>query len=285
MRTRHPDLTLVYLPHLDYDLQRFGPDGPALVPRPPRDLDAVAGPAARRRPAQEGRTVVALSEYGITRVRRPVDINRALRRAGLLEVHTQDGMEYLDPWPSRAFAVADHQLAHVYVRDPADWCHGRATSLAELPGVERGPRRRGQDEPRPRPPALRRARRRRRSPTPGSPTTTGSTTPGRPTSPSSSRSTASPATTRPSSSWTRTTRYVKAQGGGRARPQEARLPLPHGCRAARPIAGARHPRPAAGRPDDGPVLLCSEGSLARDRLEATDVKPFLLELAGLGGTT
>ena len=63
-----------------------------------------------------GATVVALSEYGITPVSRPVDINRALRRAGLLEVHTQDGMEYLDPWTSRAFAVADHQVAHVYVR-------------------------------------------------------------------------------------------------------------------------------------------------------------------------
>ncbi|WP_440581511.1 alkaline phosphatase family protein, partial [Streptomyces sp. PT19] len=68
----------------------------------------------------QGRTVVALSEYGITPVSRPVDINRALRRAGLLEVHTQDGMEYLDPMASRAFAVADHQIAHVYVRRPED---------------------------------------------------------------------------------------------------------------------------------------------------------------------
>jgi predicted AlkP superfamily pyrophosphatase or phosphodiesterase len=49
-----------------------------------------------------------------------VEINRALRRAGWLHVYTQAGMEYLDPWTSRAFAVSDHQIAHVYVANPAD---------------------------------------------------------------------------------------------------------------------------------------------------------------------
>ncbi|MFF3349436.1 alkaline phosphatase family protein [Streptomyces sp. NPDC002779] len=118
LRTRRPDLSLVYVPHLDYDLQRHGPHG-----RPARraaaELDRTLAPLlddARR----DGVTVVVLSEYGITPVTRPVHLNRALRRAGLLDVHTQDGMEYLDPWTSRAFAVADHQVAHVYVRDPAD---------------------------------------------------------------------------------------------------------------------------------------------------------------------
>lgn len=66
---------------------------------------------------------------------RPVDINRALRRAGLLEVHTQDGMEYLDTMASRAFAVADHQLAHIYVRRPEDLEAVRA-ALADLPGID-----------------------------------------------------------------------------------------------------------------------------------------------------
>ncbi len=83
----------------------------------------------------EGRTVVALSEYGITRADRPVDINRALRRAGLLEVHTQEGMEYLDPMASRAFAVADHQIAHVYVRRPED-LEPVKEALADLPGID-----------------------------------------------------------------------------------------------------------------------------------------------------
>ncbi|MGW0775646.1 alkaline phosphatase family protein [Streptomyces sp. NPDC002835] len=150
MRTRHPDLTLCYLPHLDYDLQRYGPDDPRSH-RAAADLDAVIGPLlddAR----QEGRTVVALSEYGITGVSRPVDINRALRRAGLLEVHTQDGMEYLDPMACRAFAVADHQLAHVYVRRPEDLGATRE-ALAGLPGIEQllgdeGKKEYGLDHPR-----------------------------------------------------------------------------------------------------------------------------------------
>ncbi|MGW2178300.1 alkaline phosphatase family protein [Streptomyces sp. NPDC001732] len=131
--TRRPDLALCYLPHLDYDLQRHGPDDPRSH-RAAAELDRAMAPLlddARN----EGRTVVALSEYGITRVDRPVDINRALRRAGLLEVHTQDGMEYLDPMASRAFAVADHQIAHVYVRRPEDLEAARE-ALRDLPGIE-----------------------------------------------------------------------------------------------------------------------------------------------------
>ncbi len=80
-------------------------------------------------------TVVALSEYGIAPADTPVDINRALRREGLLEVYTQDGMEYLDPWTSRAFAVADHQVAHVYVADDADLPKVRSL-LESLGGVD-----------------------------------------------------------------------------------------------------------------------------------------------------
>jgi predicted AlkP superfamily pyrophosphatase or phosphodiesterase len=132
---RHrPDLSLVYLPHLDYDLQRYGPDSPQAV-QAARDLDRVAGSLiASARTA--GARVVVLSEYGITGVRRSVALNRVLRSAGLLEVYTQAGMEYLDPWTSRAFAVVDHQIAHVYVRDSADRARVRDL-LAELPGVGR----------------------------------------------------------------------------------------------------------------------------------------------------
>ncbi|MFE9965025.1 alkaline phosphatase family protein [Streptomyces sp. NPDC005133] len=148
--TRHPDLALCYLPHLDYDLQRYGPDDPRAFSAA-ADLDRAVAPLledARR----EGRTVVALSEYGITRVDRPVDINRALRRAGLLEVHTQDGMEYLDPMASRAFAVADHQLAHIYVRRPEDLDATRE-ALQDVQGIEQllddeGKKAHGLDHPR-----------------------------------------------------------------------------------------------------------------------------------------
>ncbi|MYS80603.1 alkaline phosphatase family protein [Embleya scabrispora] len=131
--TRHgPDLTLAYLPHLDYDLQRYGPDSPRARDAA-RAVDAAMGPLLRYARAH-AYTVVVLSEYGITGASRPVDINRMLRAEGLLRVHTQAGMEFLDPWTSRAFAVADHQIAHVYVPDPADRAHVSAL-LAKLPGV------------------------------------------------------------------------------------------------------------------------------------------------------
>ncbi|MER6663068.1 nucleotide pyrophosphatase/phosphodiesterase family protein [Amycolatopsis japonica] len=133
LREKRPDLLLTYVPHLDYDLQRFGPDAPQ-ARQAARELDNALAPLlddARN----AGATVVALSEYGITNVHRPVDINRALRREGLLEVYTQAGMEYLDPWASRAFAVADHQVAHVYVRDSADLERVRSI-VGELTGVD-----------------------------------------------------------------------------------------------------------------------------------------------------
>ncbi|MFB9470029.1 alkaline phosphatase family protein [Nonomuraea salmonea] len=130
MTAHDPDLTLAYLPHLDYDLQRFGPGHPQAAAAA-AELDAELGPLLD---AAGDRTVVVLSEYGITDVARPVDVNRLLRSERLLRVHTQDGMEYLDPWTSRAFAVADHQVAHVYVRDPAD-VPAVAKLCAALPGV------------------------------------------------------------------------------------------------------------------------------------------------------
>jgi predicted AlkP superfamily pyrophosphatase or phosphodiesterase len=118
MATRRPDLTLVYVPHLDYDLQRFGPSSPQ-ARRAAAEVDRVLAPLLDAAAAR-GATVVALSEYAITAVHRPVHVNRMLRAAGLLRVYTQDGMEYLDPWTSDAFAVADHQVANVYVRDPGN---------------------------------------------------------------------------------------------------------------------------------------------------------------------
>ena len=120
MHTRQPTLTLCYLPHLDYALQMHGPD-----PADPRvaaelhALDAVCGELLQAA-KDEGRHVVVVSEYGIVPVREAVHINRALRTAGLLRLRLEMGRELLDVGASRAFALADHQLAHVYIRDEAD---------------------------------------------------------------------------------------------------------------------------------------------------------------------
>ncbi|MGO1510102.1 MAG: alkaline phosphatase family protein [Actinomycetaceae bacterium] len=127
------DLVTTYLPHLDYDLQRFGPLSPQ-ADAAAAELDAALAPLIDDA-LDAGYTVVALSEYGIAPADRPVDINRALRREGLLEVYVQDGREQLDPWTSRAFAVADHQVAHVYVPDPDD-VPRVAAILQDLGGVD-----------------------------------------------------------------------------------------------------------------------------------------------------
>lgn len=116
---RHdPTLTLVYLPHLDYPLQKFGPADPR-IDEDLRQLDTLAGDLIEFLQAQ-GREVLLLSEYGITGVNQPVHLNRALRAHGLLSIRNELGTERLDAGASRAFAVVDHQVAHIYVRDQQD---------------------------------------------------------------------------------------------------------------------------------------------------------------------
>ncbi len=130
---RSPTLTLVYLPHLDYDLQRFGPND-ARIHKSLTEVDELCGELfdfAKQRKLR----VIVLSEYGITAVSAPIHVNRALREAGLLRVREELGREQLDAGASRAFAVADHQIAHVYVDRDADLAQVR--SLCEkLDGVE-----------------------------------------------------------------------------------------------------------------------------------------------------
>jgi predicted AlkP superfamily pyrophosphatase or phosphodiesterase len=132
-RRSDPTLSLVYLPHLDYVLQREGPGGPSLA-KDLRDLDAVCGDLIAFY-EERGTRVVVLSEYGIVPVSRPVHLNRVLREQGLLAVREEQGRELLDAGASAAFAVADHQVAHVYVRDPARVAQVREL-LAAVPGVE-----------------------------------------------------------------------------------------------------------------------------------------------------
>src|SRR5438067_2068295 len=104
-----PDLTLVYLPHLDYDPQRFGPSGCDMA-KCVKELDDAAAPLLDAA-AAVGAKVWVVSEYGHCDVTRPVYPNRALRQAGLLDVRRGPFGEQLDLYGSRAFAVADHQLA------------------------------------------------------------------------------------------------------------------------------------------------------------------------------
>ncbi|MEO1095338.1 MAG: nucleotide pyrophosphatase/phosphodiesterase family protein [Cyanobacteria bacterium J06638_28] len=111
-----PTLTLIYLPHLDYCLQKIG-CAPDQIAKDLTEIDDLCGDLIDFY-ENRGAQVIVLSEYGITPVNKPVHINRLLREAGLLQVREELGLELLDAGASQAFAVADHQLAHVYINDP-----------------------------------------------------------------------------------------------------------------------------------------------------------------------
>ena len=131
---KRPTLNLVYLPHLDYALQKLGPEHPS-IPGEVAAIDAVVGELLDYF-AREGVRVMLMSEYGIEPVDDSVHINRVLREAGFLRVREEQGLELLDPGASDAFAVADHQVAHVYVRSTA--MMPRVASICrEVPGVEK----------------------------------------------------------------------------------------------------------------------------------------------------
>src|SRR6185437_3243978 len=157
---RQPTLSLIYLPHLDYNLQRHGPYqsaagcgpsgllpaeqneicrqdagstlNPAII-RDLREIDSIVGGLIdffRKQMVQ----VILLSEYGITNVSKPIHINRSFREAGWLAVREELGLEILDAGASKVFAVADHQIAHIYLNDRSLESEVRSR-LEEMEGV------------------------------------------------------------------------------------------------------------------------------------------------------
>jgi len=276
-----PDLTLVYLPHLDYDLQRHGPSS-AEARAAAAAIDGVAGDLIDHVRAA-GATVVVLSEYGITDVSRQVHVNRRLREAGLLEVAWNPAGELLDTFASRAFAVADHQVAHVYVphgpndRRDLDAAREALTGLAGVAEIldDDGKRAAGLDHPRAGDLVL----------------------------------VAEPDAWFTYYYWLDDARapdfagtveihkkpgydpaeLLFANGAAKAK---AALRLAQKALGFRytmdviPLDGARirgsHGRLPA-RPDDGPVLLCTDAAFARTRVQARDVQGLILDLLGPSG--
>ena len=137
-REFQPALSLIYLPHLDYNLQRHGPFAdhgssgrreinPAIVP----DLRAIDGIVGGLLDffADRRIQVVLLSEYGITNVDQAIPLNRLFREEGWLVIKEELGLELLDCGASKAFAVTDHQVAHVYINDAS--LAGKVRALLE----------------------------------------------------------------------------------------------------------------------------------------------------------
>jgi predicted AlkP superfamily pyrophosphatase or phosphodiesterase len=130
----HPTLSLVYLPHLDYNLQRVGPKHLSIA-RDLLQIDAIVGGLIEFFQKQSVEVMI-LSEYGITEVDRPISLNRLFREKGWIAIKEELGLEILDCGASRAFAVADHQAAHVYLNDRSLAREVRGL-LEKTPGVER----------------------------------------------------------------------------------------------------------------------------------------------------
>lgn len=132
LQQHQPDLALVYLPHLDYDLQRYGP----VSEKAAAAVRELSGAAEGLLEAAEagGYAVVVVSEYAISAVDGALMPNVALREAGLLKLTRNSEGPQIDYHGSEAWAMCDHQAAHVYARTPAG--RGAAEAVLAKLGVE-----------------------------------------------------------------------------------------------------------------------------------------------------
>lgn len=126
-------LTLIYLPHLDYNLQRLGPNHPSIA-KDLNEIDQVCSELISFYESNDTRIIV-LSEYGITPVNNAISLNKILREHGYIQVREERGGELLDAGASKAFAVADHQVAHIYINDKSKTSKIR-NLIENIPGVE-----------------------------------------------------------------------------------------------------------------------------------------------------
>ncbi|MET3125712.1 putative AlkP superfamily pyrophosphatase or phosphodiesterase [Arcicella rosea] len=126
-KAHDPTLTLIYLPHLDYCLQKFGVDF-SKIHKELGEVDKLVEDLVNHYKAQDT-NIIILSEYGINTVNNPIHINRILRENGLIAVRVERDYELLDAGISKAFAIADHQIAHIYINDPSE--KARVKSILE----------------------------------------------------------------------------------------------------------------------------------------------------------
>ena len=119
LESNRPNFSYLYLPHLDYAAQKFGPnsaEAAAACATLDEELAGFFGTVNQR--FSEPPLWLVASEYAITEVDHVTYPNRVLREAGLLSVrHDDDGRELIDYQASAAWALADHQHSHVFVRD------------------------------------------------------------------------------------------------------------------------------------------------------------------------
>jgi predicted AlkP superfamily pyrophosphatase or phosphodiesterase len=112
-----PDLLVTYLPHLDYTSQKFGPNSDEFK-KSVDELDALIGDFLLFLNQEYPNTyeIMILSEYNFNEVNNSVSPNLLLRQHGLLSTRRIEEKDYIDYEFSKAFALVDHQIAHLYIK-------------------------------------------------------------------------------------------------------------------------------------------------------------------------
>lgn len=135
MEDIRPDLLFTYLPHLDYDTQRHGPEHPKAkkafcqLEAYLKDLKAAA--------EAQGYQLLVWGDYEMHAVTGPAIFpNRTLREAKYLGTQNIKGMAYPDLFAAKAFAMVDHEIAHIYLPNETELESVRAL-LENLNGVEK----------------------------------------------------------------------------------------------------------------------------------------------------
>lgn len=137
METERPNFLFVYIPHVDYSAQRFG-KGSVQVNDDLKIADEIVGRLAQKATdigIRNETQFVILSEYSFNDVDGAIPLNLVLRDADLLSVRTIQEKEYLDFEYSKAFAMVDHQVSHIFIKDGYEKEARKA--LENAPGIDK----------------------------------------------------------------------------------------------------------------------------------------------------
>jgi predicted AlkP superfamily pyrophosphatase or phosphodiesterase len=119
LETERPNFLFVYIPHVDYSAQRYG-KGSVQVKDDIKKADEMVGRIVNKSidlGINDQTQFVILSEYSFNDVNSAIPLNLVLRDAGLLSIRPINEKEYLDFEYSKAFAMVDHQIAHIYIKE------------------------------------------------------------------------------------------------------------------------------------------------------------------------
>jgi predicted AlkP superfamily pyrophosphatase or phosphodiesterase len=119
LENERPNLMFIYIPHVDYSAQRFG-KGSKQVQEDLKNADYIVGDIIDKTALlgiKDETQFIILSEYGFNDVDAAIPLNLRLREDNLLITRTINDKEYIDYEYSKAFAMVDHQIAHIYVNE------------------------------------------------------------------------------------------------------------------------------------------------------------------------